>query len=758
MNSPGQKRYMERLRLKVRGAVQGVGFRPFVYRLARSLELAGWVRNTSRGVTVEVEGDRQLLEDFLRRIEDDAPPVSIIQDIEVQWLEASDYEGFEIRSSQEGPREALVLPDLATCDDCRREILDPSNRRYRYPFTNCTNCGPRYSIIRSIPYDRPATSMSGFTMCPECRAEYEDPLNRRFHAQPNACPVCGPRIELWDASGCVIATEDEAMKEAEKRLLSGAVVAVKGLGGFHLMTPAGNTGSVDVLRERKSRRQKPLAVMFPSVESIRSCCKLSKVEEDLLRSPQSPIVLLEKRPDLNRDLVCDAVSPGNPELGVMLPYTPLHIILLFDLGLPLVATSGNLSDEPICTDEAEAVRRLGGIADFFLVHNRPIVRHVDDSIARVFRGEVMVLRRARGYAPLPLRADRELPAMMALGPYMKNTLAFSVGRNVFVSQHIGDLKTPQALEAFDEVCESMEVLYRAKPVAAVCDLHPDYPSTARAEGTGLKVIKVQHHAAHIYSCMLEQDLKPPLTGVVWDGTGLGTDGTIWGGEFFTVGEAGCRRHGHLRRFKLPGGDAASVEPRRAAWGLLFEMVPNPARLLPAGTFSREEERLLHSMVEKGVNAPVTSSAGRLFDAVASLLSIHQTIEFEAQAAMALQHAAGGDLCQNSYCFNISEDDGIFVVDWEPMVRDILAERDAGVNAGTISARFHCTLGEMIARVCSLLGQKNVVLSGGCFQNVLLLEQACLKLEAAGMKPLYSRLLPCNDGGVSPGQILAASMN
>ncbi|MDW8241321.1 MAG: carbamoyltransferase HypF, partial [Acidobacteriota bacterium] len=517
----------KRLRITIRGAVQGVGFRPFVYRLANEMGLPGWVLNSPQGVFIEVEGNAPELETFLLRIEREKPPRSFIQSLEYSFLDPVGYTTFEIRHSDEsGEKTALVLPDIATCSDCLREIFDPTNRRHRYPFTNCTNCGPRFTIIEALPYDRPNTTMKHFAMCNECRSEYENPLDRRFHAQPNACPRCGPHLELWDAGGKVLASHHDALGGAAAAIRDGRIVAVKGLGGFHLIVDARNEDAVVCLRRRKHREEKPFALMYPHLECVKEHCIVSELEERLLLSPESPIVLLRRRSEgrIVRSAISPSVAPGNPYLGVMLPYTPLHHLLMAELGFPVVATSGNLSDEPICTDEQEALERLAGIADLFLIHNRPIARHVDDSVVRVMMGRELVLRRARGYAPLPIancgvtdsqgtpslvqEGTSSPTSMFAVGAHLKNTIAVSVGSQVFVSQHIGDLETAEAFEAFQRVIKSFHDLYNLRPSAVACDAHPDYLSTHYARRNGLPVISVQHHYAHVLSCMAENELEP----------------------------------------------------------------------------------------------------------------------------------------------------------------------------------------------------------------------------------------------------------
>jgi hydrogenase maturation protein HypF len=858
-----------RLKLCIGGAVQGVGFRPFVFRLASELALAGRVNNSPQGVVIEVEGERGELEKFRFRLETEKPPRSFIHSLETSWLDPIGYDGFEIRASETGgDKTAFVLPDVATCPDCLREIFDPNNRRYLYPFTNCTHCGPRFSIIESLPYDRANTSMKEFTMCAECRAEYDDPRDRRFHAQPNACPECGPRLELWQPHRRVEVDADGTIRDPRARRLrhqaliaaadairAGRIVAVKGLGGFHLMTAAHDEAAVRRLRERKHREEKPFALMFPSLEAVSEVCSVSPLEARLLCSPEAPIVLLKRITDSasrnsrlpiangqsavgdgrlaigdRRLAISPAVAPGNPNLGVLLPYTPLHHLLMSLLGFPIVATSGNLSDEPICTDEHEALERLGVVADLFLVHNRPIVRHVDDSIVRVMLDRELVLRRARGYAPLPIQVpvgldvrrlqfqnpnQSEPPhvgsykSVLAVGAHLKNSVALAVGPHVFLSQHIGDLETGPAHDAFRRVIADFRKLYAVEPDVIAADAHPDYLSTKTARelvaqaslpaGSGgipaarsdaeqgcsadpqagsLRYVSVQHHVAHVLSCMAENELEPPALGVSWDGTGYGYDGTIWGGEFFQMGGTDCDRIAHLRPFRLPGGDQAVRQPRRTALGLLYELwgddVFARTDLAPIAAFTKSELAALKTMLRNGVNSPWTSSAGRLFDAVAGLLDLRQRSRFEGQAAMALEFALEGIETDEVYplpiadCGLRNDDTGAgrensairnpqsaILLDWSPMIETILRDIRDGVAAGEISARFHNTLAELIVAVAQSAGEERVVLSGGCFQNRYLTERSVRRLQAEGFRPYWHQRVPPNDGGIALGQIVAA---
>jgi hydrogenase maturation protein HypF len=773
-----------RLRISIRGAVQGVGFRPFIYRLASEARLAGWVNNSSQGVFVEVEGTRQQLELFLLRIEREKPPRSFIQSLESSFLDAVGYEKFEIRESDgSGEKSAIVLPDIATCGECLQEIRDPSNRRYVYPFTNCTNCGPRFTIIDALPYDRPNTTMKKFEMCVECLAEYENPLDRRFHAQPNACPTCGPHIELLASDGGVMASHHDALLEAVAAIVEGMIVAVKGLGGFHLMVDAHNDAAVRRLREKKHREEKPLALMYPSLESIKSDCEVSDLEERLLLSPESPIVLLRRKSAIRnpRAGISSLIAPGNPYLGVMLPYTPLHHLLMSELGFPVVATSGNLSDEPICIDEHEALDRLKGIAEVFLVHNRPIARHVDDSIVRVMMGRELVLRRARGYAPLPVHLTQRAAPILAVGAHLKNAIAASTGNDVFISQHIGDLETREAFNAFERVIDSFKQLYGLQLETVACDEHPGYLSTQFARECGLHVVPVQHHYAHVLSCMAENRLQEPVLGVSWDGTGYGLDGTIWGGEFLQVpgmtpdaedDPAPFQRVAHLRTFRLPGGEKAIKEPRRVAIGLLHELFGDAVfemeELAPVRAFSPQERELLKAMLEKKLNAPVTSSAGRLFDAIASIAGLRQKVRFEGQAAMEMEFALDGVTTDEAYPFDLSHcrfekgqsaaraSQPAIVVDWAPMVRGVLSDARSSVPIGNLSAKFHNTLVEAIVAIALRIGEERVVLTGGCFQNKYLTERAVRRLEREGFRAYWHQRVPPNDGGIALGQILAAS--
>lgn len=747
----------QRIRLEISGAVQGVGFRPFVYRLATEMGLSGWVNNSAQGVAVEVEGEPCQLQMFRQRLEQDKPALSLIQHIKMVAASPLGEKGFSIHtSSQNGKVAALVLPDIATCPDCLNEIFDAGDRRSDYAFTNCTNCGPRYTIIEALPYDRPQTTMKHFAMCPACHTEYETPTDRRFHAQPNACPVCGPHLELWDQDGNLLATHEAALESATNRIRAGKIAAVKGVGGFHLIADARNGETIKRLRQHKHREEKPFAVMLPSLEMARQFCEVSGLEARLLTAPEAPIVLLRRKPGIAA--IAAEVAPDNPYLGVMLPYTPLHHLLLTELGFPIVATSGNLSDEPICTDELEALGRLHTLADVFLVHNRPILRHVDDSVVHVVDGRETILRRARGYAPLPIRVEtgQRLPPILAVGAHLKNTVAISKGDQIFISQHIGDLETAQSYAAFQTTIRDFQRLFDFQPGFVACDMHPDYLSTQFARTLDVPCIPVQHHYAHVLACMADNALTSPALGIAWDGTGWGPDGTIWGGEFLRVDEKSYTRAAHFRAFPLPGGEAAIKEPCRAALGLLYEMYGAAVfeMSLPLWRyFTPQSLPVYRQMLAKKVNCPVTTSAGRIFDAVAALTGLRDVTNFEGQGAMLLEFAAVLGECESFYDFAMTGDG---VVDWQPMIEGILIDLRKESPVDLIAAKFHNTLVEIIVNAAQQIGETAVALTGGCFQNRYLTERAVRRLRQAGFRPYWHHRIPPNDGGIVVGQILAAA--
>jgi hydrogenase maturation protein HypF len=744
-----------RLRIEVRGAVQGVGFRPFVYRRATALGLAGWVYNSGEGVAVEAEGGADDLSMFLDALRTSPPKNAMVAAIDVQRIEPRGEAAFTIRPSETtGARLAQPLPDLATCPDCLAELFDPTDRRYRYPFTNCTQCGPRFSIIEDMPYDRMRTSMRHFRMCRACRAEYEDPADRRFHAEPNACPDCGPRLALWDPHGRTLARDHDALLAAATALREGAIVGLKGIGGVHLLADARDQATVQRLRARKRRPDRPFAVMFPSLAEVSENCEVGPVEAKLLTGPARPIVLLRRI----GEPVAEAIAPRNSRLGVLLPYAPVHHLLMQELGFPIVATSGNLTDEPIAADETEALKRLAGIADLFLVHDRPIIRPLDDSVARVVCGRELVLRLARGYAPASIAVEGMPSGILAFGGHLKTTVALTTPGNAVLSQHIGDLDTTLAREGHARAVADTIELHRLSPRLAVRDLHPDYASTRAAEAFKLPLIGVQHHVAHIAACMAEHRIAPPAFGVAWDGTGYGPDGTIWGGEFLRISEARWRRVGHLRPFRLPGGDAVAREPRRAALGLLYEAFGSEAfamaDLAPVSAFSPPERAILHAMLARGTNAPLTSSAGRLFDAFAALCGLCQRASYEGQAAAELEWAAGDRATARRYEFSVrpaEQGEAPVIVDWQPALESALADLRTGAGAGAISEALHNGLGFAISEVAKRIGERRVVLSGGCFQNARLTEVTVAALWAGGFEPIWHRHVPPNDGGIALGQ-------
>jgi hydrogenase maturation protein HypF len=760
------------LSLKIQGAVQGVGFRPFVYRLATELDLKGWVNNNAQGVAIEVEGNASQLNLFQERLQQEKPARSQIHSMISEWKEPLNYQTFEIRESSNNSHKktAVILPDIATCDDCLREIFDAANRRDRYPFTNCTNCGPRYSIISALPYDRHNTTMHDFQMCADCEAEYHNPLNRRFHAQPNACPRCGPHLELWNRDGKVLATGDRALLETAEAIRLGKILAIKGLGGFHLVVDATNLEAVTQLRKRKHRPHKPLALMYPNLESIQTDCQVSEVEAQLLRSPEAPIVLLQKLPHNNR---LNLISPNNSCIGAMLPYTPLHHLLMAELQFPIVATSGNLSDEPICIDRREAIANLGNIADLFLLHNRAIAQPVDDSVVRVISDRPVLLRRARGYAPSPIIISSLAPKgrksknILALGGHLKNTIAFSISNSsansIVISQHIGDLETLKSFEHFQRIINQLSEAYEFHPEAIACDAHPDYLSSQYAQQLSqslqIPLIPVQHHYAHVLAGMADNQLKPPVLGIAWDGTGYGTDGTMWGGEFLKVTNSGFQRVAHLRKFKLLGGDKSAKEPRRVALGILWEMLGDRLwnrDLAPLQAFTVAELAIFKTLLTKQSDIPQTSSMGRLFDAIASLLGICQIASFEGQAAIALENLCYAANTAESYKLNIKFDvKNQGEIDWSPLIQAILEDSKTEIALETIAAKFHNTLVEAIAIVAKQIGIEQILLTGGCFQNQYLTERAMYKLQQAGFKPYCHHQIPPNDGGIAAGQIMAA---
>ena len=735
-----------RTAVRVEGVVQGVGFRPFVYALATGLGLTGLVGNDLDGVFAEVEGPAAAVGEFLRRLERDAPPLARIERVTATAItpRRPAEAGFVIAASdaQTGLRRTLVSADTATCADCLRELGDPADRRCKYPFINCTNCGPRFTIVRDVPYDRPLTTMAPFTMCERCAAEYHDPADRRFHAQPVCCPACGPRLALNDDS-------DDPLQAAAELLRHGQILAVKGLGGYHLAADAACEQAVAALRARKHREDKPFAVMAADLAAAAELAEVDAAAAALLTSPARPIVLLPKRPGA---AVAIATAPGNRQLGVMLPYTPLHHLLLAAVARPIVLTSGNVSDEPIVYRDAQARETLKDIADAFLTHDRAIHVRTDDSVARTFRGRPMLLRRSRGYVPEPLAVATGFPRpVLACGAELKNTFCLARGRHAFVSHHIGDLENAETLRSFTEGIEHFRRLFDIDPQVVAHDLHPEYLSTKYAlELDDVDLQPVQHHHAHIASCLADNGEAGPVIGVAFDGTGYGADGTIWGGEFLAAGLAGFERGGHLAPVPMPGGAAAIRQPWRMAAAYTGD--PEVARRHP------DQWSAVVAMAAKGINSPLTSSAGRLFDAAAALLGVRDAINYEGQAAVELEQLADPGEA-GVYPARVEAGDP-FRICGSDLLHAVIEDRTARVPAPVIAARFHHGVAALIEAGCLLMRERHdlatVALSGGVFQNLLLLRATVGRLEARGFRVLLHSRVPCNDGGISLGQALIAA--
>ena len=762
-----------RTAVRVEGIVQGVGFRPFVYSLATGLGLGGLVGNDVDGVFAEVEGPPGAVREFLRSLERNAPPLARIERIIATDMPPAGTAAFRIVASDPaGARRTLVAADTATCADCLRELSDPTDRRFGYPFINCTNCGPRFTIVRDVPYDRPLTTMAGFTMCERCAAEYHDPADRRFHAQPVCCPACGPALTLVDAAGKAIPIHDEPLAAAAGLLREGRIVAVKGLGGYHLAADASCERAVAALRARKHREDKPFAVLAADVAAARRLAEVEDAAAGLLTSQARPIVLLPRLPGAD---VAQATAPGNRDLGIMLPYTPLHHLLADALARPLVLTSGNVSDEPIAYDDADALTRLGPIADAFLRHDRGIHIRTDDSVARTFRGRPMLMRRSRGYVPEPVVVHAGFPRpVLACGAELKNTFCLAKEHHAFISQHVGDLENAQTLRSFTEGIGHFRRLFDIDPQVVAFDLHPEYLSTKYAlELDDVDLRGVQHHHAHIASCLADNGADGPVIGVAFDGTGYGTDGTIWGGEFLVADYADFRRGGHLATVPMPGGQAAIRQPWRMAAAYLDHACPGmPPDRLGIDVARRDPARwaAIVSMARQGVNSPLTSSAGRLFDSVAAILGFRSTVNYEGQAAIELEQLADPsergayhaaiDTAADPEADPAIDPAGPFRVHGGDLVRAAVADLLTGTPREIIAARFHNGVAALVEAGCLLLrdrhGLNAVALSGGVFQNMLLLRQAVSRLEARGFRVLVHSRVPCNDGGISLGQAVVAA--
>jgi hydrogenase maturation protein HypF len=785
-----------RRQIEVSGIVQGVGFRPYIYRLAIERKLTGTIRNTSSGVTIEIQGSPESVDDFISRLPKEAPPLSRITGIFAAELPCNGDHDFRIIASHgEEAVRTLISPDVATCDDCLREMFDHADRRYRYAFTNCTNCGPRFTITRSIPYDRPCTSMAPFTMCPACQAEYDDPTNRRFHAQPNACWDCGPRLELWDGDGQVIGGNDP-VRDAIEVLRSGRIVAIKGLGGFHLAADATNAAAVALLRERKRRVGKPFAVMVADLAAAKQICEVSAEEVQVLRSIQRPIILLRRRTgegaskDTYGAIAAD-VAPGNNYLGMFLPYTPLHHLLLNEGKFAaLVMTSGNLSEEPIAITNDEARARLAGLADCFLVHNREILLRCDDSVVRVFSAKgvkkfggtgivearapspvreramatTQQLRRSRGFVPVPVFLHDEVPPILAVGGELKNTICLTKGKHAFLSQHIGDLENLESYRFFEEAIEHLEKVLEIKPDVIAHDLHPDYFSTKWAfKRTDLPLVGVQHHHAHIASCMAENHLGGKVIGFALDGAGYGTDGHIWGGEVLVADYAGFERAAHFEYVPLPGGTAAIHEPWRMAVSYLAHHFGDDflkMKLPFLAEISRSRFDLLLRVLDRRVNSPLTSSCGRLFDAVAAIAGIRNQVSYEAQAAIELEMAIMNALSDDAYPFELLRSNGAALISTRPMFEALVEDVVSNRPVSEISRKFHNGLVKLFVDIAESLRDRTslnrVCLSGGTFNNRYLTQKLVAELSAAGFEVFTQNEVPAGDGGLSLGQAMVAA--
>ena len=748
---------LRRVRARVDGTVQGVGYRPFVYRLADELGIAGWVLNDERGVLVEAEGSPDAVEAFVARLSSDAPPLAEVRGVRAEAVAVVGAAGFEIVASERGgAASAPVTPDSASCADCLAELADPDDRRHRYPFSNCTNCGPRFTIVQGIPYDRPLTTMAGFEMCDACQAEYEDPLDRRFHAQPNACPVCGPQARLLERDGTPAEGLEDPLAAAAQDLLDGRILAVKGLGGYHLACRADSEEAVAALRARKHREDRPFALLVADVEAARRVVELDEAEEALLTSRARPIVLARRRPDAD---VAASIAPGAPDLGIMLPYTPLHALLASDAGVPLVLTSGNLSDEPIAFDDADALQRLAPIADRFLVHDRPIATRTDDSVVRVVRERPLLLRRSRGYVPasldLPIASTQQL---LGVGAEQKNAFCVAKDGRAWPSHHIGDLKNYETLRSLENGIAHFEALFEVTPEVLVHDLHPDYLSTRYALGReDVKLISVQHHHAHLAATLAEHGETGPAVGAIFDGTGYGTDGTVWGGEILVGGLDKVARSGRLRPMRLPGGERAIKEPWRMACAWLTDM---RVALPPAfEDIAQQRWNMVARMSLQGTGSPFTSSMGRMFDAVAAICGVRLEVSYEGQAAVEFE-ALADRAAADPYPLEFEHRNEAVALDPRPMILAVLDDIAAGVPVSTISARFHAGLARATADVLVLVAERRelqlAVLAGGVFQNRLLLELTIDALHTAGLRVLVPEMLPPNDGQIAFGQVAIAA--
>ena len=750
--------------IDVTGIVQGVGFRPFVYRLAQDCHLTGFIANTPAGVTIEVQGELDQLDRFLQRLPAEIPPLAKITSLLPRDAEPQSESVFRIVASHlDAPPKALISPDVAVCDDCLREMRNPRDRRFRYPFINCTNCGPRFTIIRDIPYDRARTSMASFIMCPACQAEYDDPANRRFHAQPNACWDCGPQVQLLSADGSLHDVA-EPLREAARLLDNEGILAVKGLGGFHLACNARSEATVATLRERKRRVEKPFAVMLRRIEDLNRFCEADDAACKLLLSIERPIVLLPRKPDSG---LAESIAPRNRFLGVFLPYTPLHHLLFasgkFDA---LVMTSANLSEEPIAIDNDEAIRRLQGIADAYLVHNRDILRRCDDSVIRLVAGRAQMLRRSRGFVPVPVPLERESPPILAVGGELKNTICIVRGTEAFLSQHIGDLENLESYKFFEEAVQHLQRILEVHPKIIAYDLHPDYFSTKWAlerQAEGVQLIGVQHHHAHIASCMAENHLDGKVIGIALDGTGYGTDGAVWGGEVLLADYKDFERAAHFEYISLPGGAAAIHEPWRVALSYLVKHYVKDFGSLDLPFLRGIDDRrrqVIQQMIDRQIHSPRTSSCGRLFDGVAALTGIRSTVNYEAQAAIELEMAAYDSTDEGAYPLELIPDGTHWQIGTFPLFQSILADLRQPKPVSDISRRFHAGLAATFVDLAQKIREQTqlnrVCLSGGCFHNILFFRLLLDGLRAQSFEVYFHSEVPAGDGGISLGQALIAA--
>lgn len=744
---------LTRFRIEINGIVQGVGFRPFIYNLATALGLRGFVSNDTNGVVIELETDAKTLKEFIEKLREEKPPLSHIYKIQVKELPLVGFKDFKIEKSIKDNEITLdILPDVAVCNYCLEEMSNPADRRFGYPFINCTLCGPRFTIIEHLPYDRENTVMKVFKMCEDCHKEYTDPKDRRFHAQPVACPRCGPHVELCVREGVKIGEKEEAIEKVKEFLRKGYIVAVKGIGGFHLMCDATNSETIDLLRKRKRRSRKPLAVMFKDIDQIKTYCFITSEEKEILLSYSRPIVLLE-----SKGLLPENIAPGLKKIGAFLPYSPLHHLILKDLDFPVVATSGNFSDEPIVIKNEEAFKKLINLADYLLIHNREILRRADDSVVKVIAGTPVFIRRARGFTPLPVFLPFNLKRkVLAVGPREKNTFAISFGNKIILSQHIGDIETVEDLVDFEKTLFDFIKLYEFEPEVVVCDMHPFYETTKWAEDfakrQGVELIKIQHHFAHILSCMAENEIFDKVLGISWDGTGYGEDGTVWGGEFLIVEGKYYKRIAHFKTFKLIGGERAIKEPKRVALALLFEIfgeeiLDNKIPLLE--TFDKKELFLLYKAWERGINSPLCSSCGRLFDAIAALTGVNYVNNYEGESPMMLEDLFNYEI-RDYYPIRISIEGDKYVIDWTEMIEIISFDKEP---VQVKVSKFINTLAKVCVDIALKVGIDKVCISGGVMMNRPLVERILEFMKKEGFKVFYQTKVPPNDGGLSLGQAL-----